>query len=544
MKKSDWLALGLIGLLALIGVKALFQPGFYTSHDGEHQVLRLFHFVRGLKDGQIPVRWAGPPAFKGFGYPLFVFTYCLPFYLATPFYLAGLSLTDAIKAVFILTYLLSGWVMYWAQKKIWKDQWAALIGAVFYLWAPWRFSTIFVRASLGEAVSYLFFPLLIGAIFEEKPILAAFALACLLLSHSMLFLLFLPFLIALMIFFVCQSQEKKKRSLFYLLVFLLAAGLTAFYWLPATIEKQYTSFFHILSGFYRQHFVALKQLVYSKWGYGFSQPGVEQDAMSFQVGLAQWAVVGLVIFLLGWQWFKKKKLLADQKFTLLLVILFGISIFLMTPGSDFVWRALTPFFTFDFPFRLLAVVVLLASLLSGGLAKRLPWLLMACLLALLFYSNRNHLRVNQYTFWPDSYYENLTASSTSFDEYRPTWVKVKEMPERKQDLEIEKGKGEIISQEIRSHWQKFEVKIEEPSRLQLNTIYFPGWQLWVDGEKKAIETLPLTGLMAFALAPGEHQVMFKFDRTHERIVAEMASLFSVGLIAFRLKKRWRKKRKK
>ena len=64
--------------LGLLGVAPLFHPGFPASHDGHHQIVRLMHFHRGLVDGQLPVRWAGT-ALCGYGYPLFVFTYRLPF---------------------------------------------------------------------------------------------------------------------------------------------------------------------------------------------------------------------------------------------------------------------------------------------------------------------------------------------------------------------------------------------------------------------------------------------------------------------------------
>src|SRR5439155_338892 len=83
-----------------------------ARHDGRHQIVRLMHFHRGLVDGQLPVRWAGT-ALCGYGYPLFVFTYRLPFWLAELWYLASGSLGDAIKATFVVTFLASGVTMYW-----------------------------------------------------------------------------------------------------------------------------------------------------------------------------------------------------------------------------------------------------------------------------------------------------------------------------------------------------------------------------------------------------------------------------------------------
>ena len=93
-----------IFIFGLIGSKALFHSGFYTSHDGEHQLVRQYVFEQGLKDRQIPVRF-NRQLYNGFGYPLFFFTYRLPFYSGEVFRIAGFSFADSIKAVFFVAYI-------------------------------------------------------------------------------------------------------------------------------------------------------------------------------------------------------------------------------------------------------------------------------------------------------------------------------------------------------------------------------------------------------------------------------------------------------
>ncbi|MBI5465110.1 hypothetical protein HY946_00680, partial [Candidatus Gottesmanbacteria bacterium] len=109
MGKNVFLILGII-FVGLLGIKALFHPGFYTSHDGEHQVIRLYHFDQALKDGQFPPRWAGT-ADNGYGYPLFVFSYQSPWFIGIPLLRLGLSLTDSVKGVFIIGFVISGVAM-------------------------------------------------------------------------------------------------------------------------------------------------------------------------------------------------------------------------------------------------------------------------------------------------------------------------------------------------------------------------------------------------------------------------------------------------
>src|SRR3990167_5108558 len=96
-------AIILIIIFGLFGAKAFFHHGFYTSHDGEHQLVRQYIFDRGLRDGQIPVRFSRQ-LYNGYGYPLFMFTYRLPFYAGEMLRLTGFSFVDAIKAVFFIAY--------------------------------------------------------------------------------------------------------------------------------------------------------------------------------------------------------------------------------------------------------------------------------------------------------------------------------------------------------------------------------------------------------------------------------------------------------
>lgn len=556
MKKLDWLFLILIAFLALIGVQALFHPGFYTSHDGEHQIVRLIHFFRGLKDGQFPVRWAGPPAFDGYGYPLFIFTYRFPFYLGSFFKILNFSYSDSIKAVFILTYLLSGIFMYLCQKKIWRQPVPAFLGSVFYLFAPWRFSVILVRASLGEAVCFLFFPLVLWSLFslteKEKSFplfLGAFSLAGLLLSHAMLTFLFMPFLFVLVFFLSCHQP---KVSLSFLKLLFLALGLSAFYWLPASVEKKNTVFGNEIGGYYQQHFVTLKQLIYSPWGYGLSHPGSERDEMSFQVGIAQWLAIFLTILLLIWQRLQVKKIDFHLQLISLFVLFISIMIFLMTSASNFFWQVFSKLFEIDFPFRFLALTTLFSSILAGGLIVSLKrtsfpkiflYPVAFGLLVLTLYGNRNHLRANLYTYFTDTDYEKSPSSTNSYGEYRAKWVvSAKDLPKKEGAMVIKYGEAEIKPLVIKSNLQKFQINVQKESLFQINTMFYPGWRLFVNNQRRQIDIGPIYGLIHFSAHPGDREVVFKFCRTWDRLTGESLTLFSLLFIIYFSSKLWLRKK--
>ena len=111
MKKFDIAVIIFIIIVSVFALKNLFGPGYYSSHDGVHQVIRLYYFDQLISDRQIPPRWVGD-LLNGYGYPLFNFSYHLPWIIAEPFVLFGGSIFDAINITFVIAFSLSGITMY------------------------------------------------------------------------------------------------------------------------------------------------------------------------------------------------------------------------------------------------------------------------------------------------------------------------------------------------------------------------------------------------------------------------------------------------
>ena len=74
------------------------------------------------------------------------------------------------------------------------------------------------------------------------------------------------------------------------------------------------------------------------------------------------------------------------------------------------------------------------------------------------------------------------------------------------------------------------MKAFTPSRIIVNTLYFPGWQVLVDGYPVEIQFQDPSwrGLMTFNVSAGEHQVVVKFGETRLRMFADVISL--VGFV--------------
>lgn len=518
MKSHLWPII-ILTIFALIGIKALFHAGWYTSHDGEHQLVRQYVFDRAVRAGHVPPR-VDRQLFNDLGYPLFTFTYQIPFIIGEPFKLMGLSTQDTVKLVFILTYIASGLTMYLFIQDLWGKK-AGLLSGFLYLWAPYRFSVIFVRASLGEHVALVFVPLILWSLnhkrlTRKRIAVGALSLAGLILSHVMATQIFLP----LIILFGLGRR-------YLLLIVILGLGLTSYYLLPALTHR--SDIQGLNRHFYADHFVTLKQLVYSPWGYTFSQVGTANDGMSFQVGLAQWGVILIATFLV----IKRK----DEFITGALLLSFLVAIFMMLDSSSWLWNSLVKrYFVVDIPWRFLAAAVVVPAALAGFVITRLKSVFRIAavvgLIILAVYNNRNYLRVNKYIDYPDSQLAVYRGTSNSYDEYQSVFTSQALL--KRQNLsqaEVISGSAGITVNRSAPDQLLLTVQTQAAAVVQLNTIYFPGWTLTVDNQPQDIRSSLSEGVPRLTLKPGEHQVNLVYRQTPMMRLGNIISLISVAAVA-------------
>ncbi|MEK7513411.1 MAG: YfhO family protein [Patescibacteria group bacterium] len=474
IKKHLWQLLLLL-FLSLVAMRTFWGPGFYDGHDSQAHIVRLWQFDKVLRSGQFPPAWA-PDLYAGRGYPLFIFAYPLPYFIAESFHLLGADFAVSLKLTLVLAYFSSVVGMYFLS---------GLVGAILWGFAPYMFVKIFITGSLGVVVAYAFIPWFFWAVKQKKWLGASIFLSLWILSHPGKLVIFGPLLLLVFL----QNRTAYRRFLFSIL---LALGLSAWYFLPANLELPYTHFKDFVSHGYVNDFVPFSRLLYSQWG--TNAPGWGDNSLSQQVGIAQWLAIVLSLFF----WRKLWPYL----------LVFSLSIFLMLPQSKFIWDLPTPLQQVSTPWRFLSLAVFTAAI-SGALAvkmiqsKFLRYLAAALLIGLALYGNRNHLRINEVRFYDQAFFDNYTGVAAGWNEYLPIWVK---------EVDYVKSKD------------------------QLNTLYYPGWQVTVDGQKVAIKP-GVNGLITFAVPPGDHQIAAKFLPTWWRYLAGLISLFSVLVLIWQLKKK-------
>lgn len=525
-------------IISLPTVVDLFKPGAYTSHDITHHIVRLVHMDRLVREGQIPPRWAGDLN-MGYGYPLFLFNYPLPQYLGAVFHLLGANFVWSTKLVFIFSLVLSIFTGFIFFREMWGVE-AGLVSAVYYLYAPIRFINVYVSATIGNALAFIFAPLPFYGVaaLAKKPsrraiLLGAIGIAGLMLSHNIMALMFLPlFAVFSAIYFV------KLRKVFFLkslvLMVFFGLGISAFFWLPASVEKQYIRYDQILKGFYRQHFPTIRQLIYSPWGYGFSWPGDNNNnpgRMSNQVGLAQLFVISGSVLLVMRQALKGQRVSWQVAYFL---IAFGIVLLLMLQVSEVLWERLFWMQYLQMPWRLLAVAIFCSAALAGYLAQYCRSRLLSYLLIILvIISNRNHLRINQVFNPGEEYFKSITGTTTMAGEHLPPWGRQRTSPSPAK-VEIVQGQGQLKFTKAHSSDIGLTANLVSDSTLQVNQYFFPGWKVTVDGENHPFRfrnnNEVVDGLIRFELPPGVHTISIIFARTPVRWLADISTVSTFFLI--------------
>lgn len=545
--KKDLIICFFIFLLSAFLLKDLLKPNFYTSHDGPHQIVRLYYWDKAIQNLHIPPRWAGG-LLNGYGYPLFIFSYHMPWIIAEPFVLSGFSIIDSIKITFFLGYFLSGITMYLFQKRLY-GRFAATVGTAIYLLAPYRFSNIFVRASIGDATTFIFIPLLFLAIHESNKTqnvrgkyiaLGALALAGILLSHAMVFFFITLSLVLYGIFILTTKHYLRREKLTSLIsICILGLLISSYYLIPSFIERNYTKFSEIFrSAFSGNKFLSLSQLFYSPWGYGTVD--AKEGGMSLQLGFAQWtAAIGALFVWIFYKFLNRTKDKANTD-VIYYLLLFIFSLLLMLEISNPFWQILNKIAIVDFTWRILPLTVFSASVLAGFMVHKgkLRYILGISLILLALYANRNHTRINQSLDWSIPFYLKLEKTTNSFDEYTPKWVNSKTTEKRNQDIDFIKGSGDVGLLKKTTNKNVYEISSSNDIKIRLNTIYYPGWTVELD--KNKIDVLPDSeGLMTLSIKKGKHFLNLEFTETPLRKLSNLitlGSLIFVGFIFFKKRK--------
>ena len=516
--------LNLIVITSLLAITSYFMldlkiPGMPMFHDSNPHIARMIAYHTALDDGQYPPMWA-KEVLGGIGSPVMMLNYQLPYMVSEIFVRMGMTIFDSYKLVLALSFVGSGLLMYLALKTRFEMM-ASYLGAVVYTLAPYRLLDIYVRGALGEAVSFIFPPLLIWGFAKRSWPILILGWAGLFLTHPVASACFSAFFLGYILLVAERASIWTKLKLFFG-PYLVALSMAAFNLLPTLALTEYTYYSPTLSDTLEM-FPSLSQLIHSPWGYGVSLPG-QNDGMSFEIGYVQWIL--LVIGLLA-------SLKAKAREMRYLIGSCLVAMFFILPTSMPVYKLFNLTAIIDFPWRLLMCIVFATAWIGAQLIEQLPnrllkktFLIIA--VVILFVQTSPIAHTNDYWDRDLSWFARETGDS--YGEYAPRTRVTRDSAPFGERAEFVQGEGEIISQIEKSNWQQYWVKSQGEGEIRINTTYFPGWQIPPNCfvTKRTLSHIDDSGLIGCQVPSGEQIIELQFVAPPVQRVGNLLTLAGIG----------------
>jgi hypothetical protein len=509
----------LLIIISLLPLISIFRNGTYESGDLSINAIKTMAMYKSFTQGIFLPQWAGDLN-ATYGYPLFIFTYPLPYCISSFFHFLGLSFINSVKALLAFSFIFSGITMfYWLKKKL--GEWPAFVASILYLFTPYHLLDMHFRVDIGETLAFVFIPLTfwgLDKIFDNYNfkwvLLEALSLCCLVLSHQAVSL-FTFFFLCFYILFRFAKEKNFKKTLAALSALALGMLLSLFYWLPVIYLSNYTH----TSANPVIYLPKLWEFFISPWRYGLLFQG-PLGQLSPVIGFSQWIVVVVSIAYLLRKSHLNKEFKLDLKFYL---FCFLIAFLIMTSYSNFFWQVLPFLKKIEFSTRLLSLTAFFAAVVSGFLAKivnKKYILILFCiftiLLTVLNWGNRRVI--------PEITDEVLrsglslsTAAGEGLGPAAPKWTKgawINKLP--KSHMEILSGSGKIIPVLRTDVKHTYLVYAERNMLVKENTVFFPGWKVKINNKDTAVnyKTKDFSGILTFSVSQGKNIVVVYYEDTN------------------------------
>lgn len=490
------------------------NKGYFPTQDGEWAIVRLTEMTREIRDLQFPPRWSDFLN-HGYGYPLFLYTYPLPYYMGSLIHLLGISFISTIKVLFVSSMVLGSLGFYFFSKKYWGN-YGGIICSIFYSTFPYRLINLYVRGSLGESIALAIFPWLLWFYdrYIDNPkkssLFPSLFFTLLVISHNVSFLILTTFLICFLFFKMYRSNLSFIRVFIPMFEGLL---LTSYFWIPIAFEKKFIVLSIMPLADKSLHFINIKDLLGLNTQQSIKPP--------LFLGYPQILLIPYSVFLL----FKKKVLeqgviLKFYLVTLLITLLFSTSFF------SFIWN-LPLLNSVDFPWRLMVLISILISFVAGSLIYLKHSKIFFFFFILIFiYFSLPLIQIKNYLPNDDQYYVTNDATTTSNDELMPIWVTIK--PKNRPENKVILTNGEIKDLTYTSRMIEFTANVNAADTVIINSLYFPGWKYKIDNKDINVQIIPNNGTIGIPLSPGNYKVKGTFSRTYVRLVSDIISVITVG----------------
>jgi uncharacterized membrane protein len=539
--KSDLFSFLLILIISLLFTLELFSfPGRPANFDSHFHITNIAQFSKIISSGEIPVIWMNN--FANYGIPMGIFAHQATNYLGGTINIATNDPTTSYNLLIFLAIFLSGAFLYVFLRFYFKTP-ASLLGVFIFTFAPYKLFNIYVRGAMPEVFSAIFLPLTLIAIYlfiVKKRFYGLFLLtisiALLTLNHPMMLIvyssLFIPYLIFLLFTNDYSNLSKIKLLIIPSLAILLGLLICSYYILPLNFEIKYFYYGLIKNHIDKASYLSLQNFFDPRWYY-FTNNDILPRGHVVLFGLFD-----SIIILIGFVYFIYKIIIKRSKENINLLtflLITSILIIFFTSGfSDIFYQKLFFLNSIQFPWRFLSSLIFIPPMITAFLYQRFPkkafFVLVVICVAILSFPQ---LYGKNFNVYPNTnyYFSKVNAHSVLMN---TIWTgKSQDYPDKNPQGKIIQGQGEITNQILGNSQRKYEVDAKTNLTIVDHTFYFPGWEVYVDGVKTAIEfqNPDYRGIITYQVPAGKHSILLKFEDTKVRLLGKILSIVSVFAFA-------------
>ena len=537
----SWWPAVVAGLLGLGPVIPHLAPGYLWTPDAP------FHLVNtlDLRDGWLagdPLPWWSAKAFLGFGLPTLAYYPPLTYALAAAtMFLPGVDAAAGLQLTLALAGVAAAIGTYGFVNAALHSPAAGVLATMVYVYAPYRYITIYQRAALPEHVALAALPWLLWAVHElvSRPsgarlVATAVAAATILATHNISALFALPLAGAYGVGLILTGHS--PRWLLPLAGGLaLGLALGSAVWLPALADRGAATTHVALAVDYRTQFVALRDALNGNFTYKFYL-GYRPSAWQILLlaGALAWLVTG-----------------PRSRGAVALWLLFAlVALGLLLDVSAPLWPhiPLLPFV--QLPWRLLGPFSLLVACAAGTWAARfrppVAWLLVVMLAAVTIGSTWEVWRWGWGTQRDPTPMVEGRSEIPPFAEYNPIslrrWVPRFRPPPGHPyheglwsglPLRVARGEARIAVHSDQPRDIRADVSATTDAVLWAHRLLYAGWRVTVDGHPVAVRALDEWGIIVFDVPAGTHELRVLLEPTPARQLGRwlsLAALLTCGVV--------------
>jgi hypothetical protein len=566
----------------------MWAPALLAGHSAWFDLARVVEFDAAIRAGDFFPTWS-PDFYSGYGSPIFQFYAPLAYYLTEVPVLAGLDFPAALKVTQCVALFASGLAMYRLASTHFSG-WAACLGGVLYMLAPYRLVDMFVRHALAEHCAFVWLPLIVWGTerFVSKSSRIGFAtgalsITALILTHNIMALIGLPVCIAAG--WMLASPQRGARSLAAAgAVAVLGVGMAAFFWWPAMSGRTLVQAEASLTGGYfdfHRHFVEGWQFVDLHWHFGISA-GKPGEQMPLQIGLPHlFAGLG-ALALVAVRWSRRRRATPQDghvnepsegdrgrrraTWSVIGILIMAIGVIMCSRWSQPLWEVLPLVKYVQFPWRFLGLVVFGAAICGtalvdllcakgeqSGAVAGMVGLIVIMATYFPYYSEARFLvgdgRTKTLVSVSAAGVDALEATgaliplgratttadlrgmherATSGDDFLPRGVKEKPSQPPSPIVQAEGGQVIETAQMHQNHYRS-RLRLLQAGKVELLQFWFPGWQATVDGLTASTAPIGPHAIVSCDVPAGDHVVEFSYHALPQRRTGILVSILSAIL---------------